>query len=487
MGDAEQATIQNLLQQLTDKNNTISGLETQIENLNQQISELSNRLKTQNDQMIAQNNTMASMAANVEMIQQSVGIKRSSSTMDTDNFNAEKIARVSNSDHTKNNSTQNVGVPSSSVEHDVNLIGVNNNALNTGNNDNTDKGNPNGTSFASVLQKAKKVQPIQLDHMDRDFAVELFAALELRFANKFEIIKISNGSAPKIFADSQETKAAICGYLKSVNVQHNTFAEKGEQRLSFIVRGLNYGSDTQNISKIGCALTENGVVGNIECCRHLTSHMKRNMNDKQSLLYRFTIDPANNTSTISKINTIGGFRVRIEKMQKSLITQCRRCQRFKHTAKSCAFDYRCVQCTHQHQPGECPRLTNKKLPLQCVNCTEIGIKNNAHSANNLGVCEYFKTKHVDLHRKFHTTQQLRNNQQTEQHISTQSLNTGNGNQRTIASNPSNGNASFANSATTTTHTRANNPHSSKRSKRALVQQYRPSINTSSGGKNKNSK
>lgn len=93
-------------------------------------------------------------------------------------------------------------------------------------------------------------------------------------------------------------------------------------------------------------------------------------------------------------------RVKFEKMKKSAIIQCYRCQRFSHTAGQCAFKYRCVQCIDSHAPGSCPRKNNNKIPVRCINCHTAGIKNDNHSANNLGCCEFFKDNHQQLHQKF---------------------------------------------------------------------------------------
>lgn len=195
-------------------------------------------------------------------------------------------------------------------------------------------------------------------------------------------------------------KKKIMDVLSSKNVEFNTYAEKNEKRQSFIVRGLNYGDDSQNISFIGEALVEAGIVGQIEITRHLTGHMRRNLNAEHNVLYRFVIGHDENISGITGIKSINGFRVVIEKMRKSTVIQCKRCQRFQHTTASCSFNYRCVQCSNHHAPGECPRLKNDKLPLQCCNCVAAGYKNFNHTANNLNKCEFFKSKHSQLFDKF---------------------------------------------------------------------------------------
>lgn len=126
-------------------------------------------------------------------------------------------------------------------------------------------------------------------------------------------------------------------------------------------------------------------------------------------LYRFSLATNADFKILDKIFSINGFRINIEKMKKSVVIQCHRCQRFAHTARTCAFRFRCVQCVDTHNPGECPRTTNKNLPLQCINCFSSGLPNNNHSANDLHKCAFFQSKHKTLNQKLvnHQQQQQR--------------------------------------------------------------------------------
>lgn len=67
--------------------------------------------------------------------------------------------------------------------------------------------------------------------------------------------------------------------------------------------------------------------------------------------------------------------------QKNKGTQCRNCQRMGHVAKNCGLPYRCVKCTSNHLPGQCPKQKTDK-PV-CVNCSKY------HTSNWRG-CEIIK-------------------------------------------------------------------------------------------------
>lgn len=250
--------------------------------------------------------------------------------------------------------------------------------------------------------RGTKPMPLQLEKLKSSEINNIIASLNLSFAGKYEIVYMKSGSSPRVYPANSEIKQQIADFLKQSSIEFNTFAEKNGKQISFIVRGLNFGDDTTNFSNITAAL---GQIGIASACitgvsHYFTPYMKRNYDDEQYKLYRFTLKSNTNISNLIQIKSISGFRINIEKMRKSTIIQCHRCQRFQHTAGSCSFEFRCVQCVASHAPGQCPRKSNDGLPIQCCNCTAAGIAKNNHTANNLNACSFFKTKHSHLFNKF---------------------------------------------------------------------------------------
>lgn len=193
--------------------------------------------------------------------------------------------------------------------------------------------------------------PIQLNQFDRATNNKIIDALNTNFGGDFEFVQMKSGSSPRIYPKDSVTKQKIVTLLQNAGIEFNTFAEKNGKQHSFILRGLNYGGDTATISNIGSTLNSIDIPSTniIQVARFFTGHMKRNYTDDQVKLYRFTLKAESNITGLSQIKSINGFRVVIEKMRKSTIIQCRRC-RFQHTANSCSFQYRCVQCVSNHTP-----------------------------------------------------------------------------------------------------------------------------------------
>lgn len=178
---------------------------------------------------------------------------------------------------------------------------------------------PPTNSYATIAAtKPSKVMPIQLDFVDRAAAAKIHELIKTNVAeNSFEWVQFHANAAPKISADSMETKRQIIEILSNNGIQFNTFAEKGTQCHAFIVRGLNFGDDNHNISLIASTLNTMGYSGDVEIQRHLTGHMKRNEGESQNALYRFTLCGNQDFSGLANITNINGFRVKVEKMKKS--------------------------------------------------------------------------------------------------------------------------------------------------------------------------
>lgn len=75
--------------------------------------------------------------------------------------------------------------------------------------------------------------------------------------------------------------------------------------------------------------------------------------------------------------------------------QCRRCQRWGHTASECDAGPRCVKCAASHYTYQCPKPPAE--PAKCANCS------GTHTACN-GECEHYQQHLKTLRRKTPTAQ-----------------------------------------------------------------------------------
>lgn len=240
------------------------------------------------------------------------------------------------------------------------------------------------------IASGPKPSPIQLAAMDKSTYATIINGLFDKFGGKgYRWQQLKSFSLPRILTDDLDTKHKVKEWLDAGHHEYNSYAERGQKRKSYLLRGLIHGSDETNVESIGRALADVGVTGDATITRFLTGYMKRNPNNNAAPIYQITLDHNSDDSNISKIATINNFCVRFEKMKPSRIIQCHRCQRLSHTAAMCSHNYRCVQCVHSHEPGCCPRSTNKNLPIGCVNCAAADLPHTGHTANDLRKCAFY--------------------------------------------------------------------------------------------------
>lgn len=239
--------------------------------------------------------------------------------------------------------------------------------------------------------------------MTQDHYIYTAQLLQSNFANaNYRWHQFKTGSRPRIFTENFDTKNAIMHWLCENQIEFNSYAEKGCRRRALLLRGLIHGNDATNIALIADEIQNAGLGDDIVVSRFITGHMKRNPEINVAPIYQVVVGHDTPIDSFAEIKNIGHYGVRFELMKPSAVIQCHRCQRFAHTATLCGHRFRCVKCTTDHNPGECPRTTDERVPLGCINCATAGLPQD-HSANDLRNCGFYakieaaktKTKHTD--------------------------------------------------------------------------------------------
>lgn len=278
---------------------------------------------------------------------------------------------------------------------------TNNNANHIANHGTNIFENENIDSWANITanadQRIKKPTPIQLGHVQNDEYGKVLSLLREKFSvDSFEWIHLRKTAHPRIIRADEQIKNPMMNLLRESGIEFNTYADKATKKTSFIVRGMQYDHEDDNIAAINESFIEYNITGVQSINKFMTPSMKRS--DNPNNFYQVVLAAGAEFDNINHIKTIDGFRVKIEKIIGSKTVQCRPCQRFTHVASSCHFKYRCVQCTQTHGPGNCPRLNNKKLPIGCVNCQVAGLTYSDHTANDLVHCTlYILSQNVFKH------------------------------------------------------------------------------------------
>lgn len=247
---------------------------------------------------------------------------------------------------------------------------------------------------------------------------------------------------------------------------------------------MSYDLDEDNINAIKETFAEFGLADIDNITRFMTPAMKRSENPPK--LYQVVFNPQASVDNLKQIKSIDEFRVRIEKLIGSKTAQCHKCQRFTHVSSSCHYKYRCVQCTTSHGPGNCPRISNDKLPIGCINCLDGGFRHNNHTANDLVHCTYYQ-KYFSEEAK---QSKANNNNRVQNSVSSSGTNLTSKN-NTEADKSMRSSSYPATSTSMDFHAQANGQNISKRKNKKLIRQFRPNVlsgkSTNSASVNNNNK
>lgn len=223
-------------------------------------------------------------------------------------------------------------------------------------------------------KRNKKIPPI-------DIWSETTTAIQKRLNETFPkgslIFWRINKSKFRVFAKSLELREKLIEYLSSRGIHFNTYKHKDEKLINILIKN----SDIDDEELIRSELLSIGIEPHT-IKRYETGHMRKN--NVESKIWHLLLHPNTDTQALFEKRNIGAHIVKYEYLKKPTITQCKRCQRFNHSASSCYLPYRCVKCANQHEPGKCPMdSTTNKTKLKCANC------GGAHTANNAKQCPAF--------------------------------------------------------------------------------------------------
>lgn len=190
--------------------------------------------------------------------------------------------------------------------------------------------------------------------------------------------RVNNGKF-RVFPCDSSVRSTVIDYLKEKEYQYNTYTPNDEKMINVLIKGLDHIDEPTVIKN---ALAENGFEP-YDIKKHTTGYMRKN--SIKSNLWHIILQPNTDTTELFKIRAIDNAIVKFDFLRKPKVIQCRRCQRFNHSASNCSLPYRCVKCTETHEPGKCNNAMKKnKFKPKCVNCK------GDHTANDTTNCEVFK-------------------------------------------------------------------------------------------------
>lgn len=102
---------------------------------------------------------------------------------------------------------------------------------------------------------------------------------------------------------------------------------------------------------------------------------KINFDEENPNKYHFLVQISHDSQLLefTKTKHILYQSVKWEHLKKRKNFQCKNCQRLGHASSNCNLKYRCVNCSQNHTPGECPIIEKiNNSVLKCANCGQTG-------------------------------------------------------------------------------------------------------------------
>lgn len=231
-----------------------------------------------------------------------------------------------------------------------------------------------------VTKRNKKIPPV-------DIWSENTKAIQKKLNETFPkgslIFWRINKSKFRIFPKTSELRDKLIEYLSLRGYHFNTYKQQDEKLINILIKN----TDIDDAELIRDELVSIGIEPHT-IKRYETGYMRKN--GIESKIWHLILHPNTDTKSLFEKKNIGSHIVKYEHMKKPVITQCKRCQRFNHSASSCHLPYRCVKCSNQHEPGQCPLDTStNKTKLKCANC------GGEHTANDAKRCPAF-TKAIQI-------------------------------------------------------------------------------------------
>jgi len=231
----------------------------------------------------------------------------------------------------------------------------------------------------TTTAKHQHVPPIKVFNTDSKLVSKLLSN-ELG-KDKYTIKNLSQQKISIKLKEKEDIEKTKKLFEKS-GTQYFTFTNKNDKLQTYLLKGLSVNYTPAEILEYINELK----IDDLEIIKAFRfSTVKSKTEGKELPIIVIQLSANSKAQSLKEIKYIDGTCVNFEKLRRSGILQCFRCQRYGHVSSNCNMQFRCVKCNENHNPGECkmPDITNKDK-LYCVLCKKTG-----HPASWKG-CEIYQ-------------------------------------------------------------------------------------------------
>lgn len=228
---------------------------------------------------------------------------------------------------------------------------------------------PTRSNNNTDTQKQNKLKPIVLPAGAEPMKTAIRILKETAPQVKFLIDR--KATSTHIISHSAADKASVIKALDDGKIEYFTFAENNERHTIFGLRKLPL-------------MEASEVLEMLKDDKYPAEHVRIMIGGEFPIYLVFFKKNATSLHFLNSRRTVGHSIVQwTHAPSNKRPAQCKRCQRWGHSANHCGFIARCVKCDVHHLTKDCPRKDREVGQPKCVNCGKEG-----HPANSPS-CEVF--------------------------------------------------------------------------------------------------
>lgn len=226
--------------------------------------------------------------------------------------------------------------------------------------ENTDPEIKSYREASTSLKKSKHIPPIVLD-INPSWTHETVRSLISSFTQNYHIQYRGNNKLA-IICYTAEAHQLVKDGLRKEEASFITYTRKDEKTPKVVIRGLPAYVENDLPSELASLGFDDVKVSKLISTRNP---------DAPCPPFLVNLPVGTDVLKFRQIKYLFKCVVTMSKYKqnRSMCTQCYRCQGFGHSSRNCNMPPRCVKCVDSHPLGQCPK-TNRSEPAHCVNCNE---------------------------------------------------------------------------------------------------------------------
>lgn len=242
-----------------------------------------------------------------------------------------------------------------------------------------DPSNPNNWFTVGKNGKKIKVPPMTITKYDKYSTFgEIATKLKDFCEGPFEAKTVGKNIMLTLATETDHRK--VTRFFEKEEIKYSTYTLKSDKTIKVVIKDLELNTPCELVKE---ALTELGYT--VLEVSQLKSYRGKYPNKTivKIPIWLVELPRSSKSKEIFHLDSLNYLKVRIESYRRKRgVAQCYNCQAWRHVAKNCFNDAKCVKCLSPHHTSMCSKVKGVDTP-ECVNCQREG-----HVASYRGCSKY---------------------------------------------------------------------------------------------------